>query len=103
MNVHKENLRLQILCNKITRELDLPHIKVKLSEENSNECYGLYFYENHWIKIYSRVAQKQLTQEKLREVMCHEVAHYYQYVNYDNLKHNEQYWLTYNDIISRFY
>ena len=93
-------LRLQILCNKICGKVKLPHIKVVLSNENNDFYLGEYFYETHWIRIYTRVHNKIVNLDSMKDTLCHELAHYYQFYYYNNLTHDSRFDETIKHLLS---
>lgn len=95
----RKQLRLQIECNRLTDVLKLPHIKV-IVFPNSNEKKGEYFYEQHWIKIYSNVCNIRRGWNSLKATLHHELAHYYQYFYFNELNHGKNFESILKKIIS---
>lgn len=93
MNEYQIRLKCQILADQICRRMGLPFIKVMV-EQSSEQYKGEYCYLSGFIKIYQWVKGKKITWESIRETFYHEVAHHYQYIQNNNLKHNQKFYDT---------
>lgn len=93
MTEYQIRLKCQILANDISRRMSLPFIKV-IVNQSSDQYKGEYCYQSGWIKLYQWVKGKKMTWEDIRETFYHELAHHYQYVNNNNLKHNQKFYDT---------
>ena len=83
-------LRLQIIVNDLCKGLQLPHCKVRL-DFKSDTNRGIYSMRWKDITIFQCVDGKMQSYEQLIQTVKHEIAHHYQFINYGQTNHDEQF------------